>query len=56
MRTDFDFGLAAEALNILRGNQDTLLAKMSQVEVSMCGVALLLGIRNHLAMLANGTH
>lgn len=39
MRTDFDFGLATEALNILRGNQDTLLAKMSKIEVSMwCSV------------------
>lgn len=32
--TDFDFGLAADSLKVLRGNQDELLAKIAQSEVS----------------------
>lgn len=56
VRTDFDFGLAKDALNILRGNQDTLLAKMARVEVRMSGVVFLPGKRNQLVVGANGTY
>eukprot|EP00752_Nemacystus_decipiens_P011884 g10537.t2 len=34
LHTDHAFGLAANSLNLLRGNQDTLLAKMAQIEVA----------------------
>lgn len=34
IRTDFSFGLAADSLDVLRGNQDALLAKMAQIEVN----------------------
>ncbi|CBJ26303.1 Hypothetical leucine rich repeat protein [Ectocarpus siliculosus] len=34
IRTDFSFGLAADSLDVLRGNQDALLAKMAQIEVA----------------------
>ena len=33
LHTDYAFGLATDSLNILRGNQDALLAKMAQIEV-----------------------
>ncbi len=33
--TDFSCGLAADALSVLRGNQDTLLTKMAQNEVTV---------------------
>lgn len=33
LRTDFAFGLAADSLTILRGNQDALLENMAQTEV-----------------------
>lgn len=35
LHTDFAFGLASHNLNILRGNQDALLAKMAQIEVNV---------------------
>lgn len=35
LHTDFSFGLAADALDVLRGNQDTLLTKMAQHEVTV---------------------
>lgn len=34
IRTDFSFGLATDSLDVLRGNQDALLAKMAQIEVN----------------------
>eukprot|EP00903_Cladosiphon_okamuranus_P019664 g18076.t2 len=34
LQTDFAFGLAADSLNVLRGNQDALLAEMAQIEVA----------------------
>ncbi|CAN0309460.1 unnamed protein product, partial [Ectocarpus sp. 12 AP-2014] len=33
-RTDFSFGSTADSLDVLRGNQDALLAKMAQIEVA----------------------
>lgn len=33
LKTDFSFGLVVDSLNILRGNQDTVLANMAQTEV-----------------------
>ncbi|CAM9977150.1 unnamed protein product [Scytosiphon promiscuus] len=34
LATDFAFGLAAESLEVLRGNQEGLLARMAQIEVA----------------------
>ena len=57
VRTDFDFGLAVDALNILRGNQDTLLAKMTQLEVRMRHLVVFLpDIRNQFVVGAKGTY